>query len=166
MIRLLALSPSGEAFFTRDQHGVIREHWRLGGLDPLQVSEREVDRAVVDHGFERAGVDLETWAEVEDEFDRRIRRADEPLVPTPATARALPPVLDRWLAWPADRPNVVPLVLRLLQEDSVRQSGDLARTLLERARRAESNGQPRPSGAQPRYQIVANYLEDPLGRAA
>lgn len=150
MIRLLAVSPSGEAFFTRDQHGVIREHWRLGGLDPLQVSEHEVGRAVVDHGFERAGVDLKTWAEVEDEFDRRIRRADEPLVPTAATARALLPVLDRWLAWPADRPNVVPLVLRLLEEVAIRQDAELSRRLVELARRAGPSDRLTASGGSGR----------------
>ena len=46
MIALLAMSPSGEMFFTRDSFGIVREHRRLGRRDPLEVSEAVVDRVV------------------------------------------------------------------------------------------------------------------------
>lgn len=121
------------------------------------------------HAFERVEVDLETWAEVEGEFDRRIHRADEPLAAAPATAHALLPALDRWLTSAADLPKVVPLVLRLLREDSVSRAAELAPMLVELALRVARSSQAGDVGqrlTQPRAALAVQSPPTPHGYCA
>lgn len=136
MIRLLAMSPSGESFFTRGQYGTFWQHWRLGRPSACQVAEFDVDVAVHDYGFERVDLDFETWEEARDEFLRRVRRAPEPVVVTCATARALVPVLEAWATSPDDCHRVPLLVNRLLEVDEVRDDPWLVRTLRDLLKRA------------------------------
>lgn len=169
MIKLLAVAPSGEVFFTRDQHGQVWEHRRLGLLDPIQVGEQVVDRVVLDHGYERVDEDAETWGDVEDLVERRIRRIEKHDLPVNrVVAQSMLPVIDNWLASSADRHLVVPLVTRLLEEDTVAGDATLRRQLLERVQRASAPAdQPlaRTLAAagtqrtQDRYDVVRRWFE-------
>lgn len=139
MIRLLAMSPSGESFFTRDHDGTFWQQWRLGLDFCRQATESEVNAAVLEHGFERVDLDFETWEEARDVFLRRVRRAPGPVVVTCATARALVPVLEKWGASPDDCHRVPLLVDRLLEVEEVRDDPWLVRTFRDLLIRASQH---------------------------
>lgn len=142
MIRLLAMSPSGESFYVRRDNGTFWQHWRLGPGIPRQVTKFEVGVAVATHDFERVDLDFETWEEARDEFLRRVRRSPEPVVVTCATARALMPVLEEWAASPDDCHRVALLGKRLFEVDEVRDDPLLVpalRDVMARAAGVESS---------------------------
>lgn len=145
MIRVLAMSPSGEAYFTRDHRGQVWEHHRMGGLDPVRAGDQVVDRVVLDHGYERVDENAATFAEAEDLVERRTARASQADLPVNRTvARSMIPVLDGWLLSPADRCLVIPLVTRLLAADEVALDAELRRELLQRVERASGADPPAP----------------------
>jgi hypothetical protein len=126
------MAPAGEVVFTRDHKGRIWEHRRLGGFRPTTVSEATVDRAVIDHGYDRIDEDVETWADVTRFVEERTRKGDGVDLPVnPTVARALLPRLNEWLSSPADRERVVSVVARLLREPSVADDPELRRALTE-----------------------------------
>ena len=64
-IRLLAMSPSGEVFFTSDRFGIVRQHRRLGSRVPVEVNGATVDWVIDRYGYERKDQELANWADVE-----------------------------------------------------------------------------------------------------
>ena len=77
-VTLVAMPPSGEVFIARDNDGV---QWLIpppGAGQPKQIGDEVVERAVVDHGFERVEVSFASWDLLDAE---RQRRAGEGLIP-------------------------------------------------------------------------------------
>lgn len=143
MIRVLAMSPSGETFFTRDANGVVWQHRRLSGLSALKVGETAVSWAITEHGYDRIDEDVENWPAVEALVEGRIRRIETNLVVNPEIARRMLPVLDRWNLSPTDRPLVSRLVSRLLADDAVAGDSELRGALLDRL--GTTGGSPEPA---------------------
>jgi hypothetical protein len=70
-VTLVAMPPSGEVFLARDGDGVL---WLIpapGAGEPERVDGEIVERAVVDHGFERVEESFATWALLDEERQRR-----------------------------------------------------------------------------------------------
>lgn len=147
MITLLAVSPSGEVFFTRDADDRVWEHDRLRGTDPVLVGSMAVERAVVDHGYVRVDQEVTGWSDVEPVVEQHIRRIEMPDAPVnPVLARSLLPVLRAWV----DEQNVSvgPVVRRLLEDDGVAADHELRRALLDVLDAAE-RGMPRATAGAP-----------------
>ena len=110
-IRLLAMAPSGEVFFTKDRFGVVRQHRRLGGREPLEVSDATVDWVVDRYGYDPTAREFASWAEVEEYVERAVPKTTalaEDLPVNVVIARSAVRVVERWLASPADVRLVVP----------------------------------------------------------
>ena len=145
MIRLLAMSPSGEVYFSQDALGRVWRHDCLGGLDPLEVSIRTVDRVVTEHGYDRVEVDFADWSAIEREVAERTRKVVMPnLAVNRTVARAMLPVLDKWLSSEHDRALVVPLASKLLTDDAVAADSELRVALLDRIEQAAKSNERTP----------------------
>ena len=69
-VTLVAMPPSGEVFVARDHDGVL---WLIpppGAGEPQRVNEEIVERAVVDHGFDRVDQRFASWALLDAERQR------------------------------------------------------------------------------------------------
>jgi len=163
MIHLLALAPSGEDYFTRDSLGRIWHHDRLTGLDPVEVGPSSVERALSDHGYLRVEREVEGWREVERlVLDLLPRIPDLNLKVNVTVARAMLPVLDKWLVSPSERHLVAQLVNRLLVTRDVATDDDLRQALLSRSQAALGAAELNPrvrrgTAAQSRHEKVLEY---------
>ena len=127
------MAPSGEAFFTKDRFGVVRQHRRLGAHEPVEVNQGTVDWVVHQYGYERVDREVANWAEVEAFVDGATTKTTilaEDLPVNVVIARSAVRVLARWLTSPADVQLVVPTVNRLLSEVTVRADEELTKALL------------------------------------
>lgn len=70
-VTLVAMPPSGEVFIVRDHDGA---QWLVqppGAGDPELVTDKVVERAVIDHGFDRIEESFETWKHLDADRQRR-----------------------------------------------------------------------------------------------
>ncbi len=139
MIELLAMSPSGEVYFTRDRNGFIWRHRRLGLHETIQVSMSTVDWTITHHGYDRCDDTFATLVEAENYVVSKIptsivNPADLPVNIT--IARSAVRVMERWLESPTDVALVIPTVNRLLANDTVCADTELKRALLSLSDRA------------------------------
>lgn len=70
-VTLVAMPPSGEVFLARDGDGAL---WLIpppGAGEPERVGDETVERAVVEHGFERVEQSFASWALLDEERQRR-----------------------------------------------------------------------------------------------
>ncbi len=133
MITLLAMSPSGEVYFTRDSHDVIWRHRRLGHRTSVQVSEYTVDWSVSHHGYNRYDETFPTLVGAEAFVISRIPTTAvlaEDLAVNLTIAKSAARVMKRWLHSPTDIQLIVPTVNRLLRNDAVCADADLKASLL------------------------------------
>ena len=138
-IQILAMAPSGEAFFSKDRFGVVRQHRRLGAHEPVEVNQGTVDWVVHQYGYERVDHEVADWAEAEafvDDATTRTTILAEDLPVNVVIARSAVRVLARWLTSPADVHLVVPTVNRLLGETTVRANEELTKALLSLSNQA------------------------------
>lgn len=133
MIELLAMSPSGEVYFTRDRHGVIWRHRRLGRHASIQVSEATVDWTVSHHGYDRCDRTFSNLVDAEAHVVSRLPTTTvmaEDLPVNVPIARSAVRVMERWLDSATDAPLIVPTANRLLKEDAVSADTVLRKALL------------------------------------
>ncbi len=139
MIELLAKSPSGEVYFTRDGYGIVRRHRPLGSHAPIEVSETTVDWTIADHGYDRCDQTFATYFEaeqfVEDAVPKTMVLAKD-LPVNPLIARSAVRVMEGWLDSPTDVRLVVATVNRLLADEAVAADAELKRALLSLSTRA------------------------------
>jgi hypothetical protein len=139
VISVLAMSPSGEVFFTRDGRGVVRQHRRLGHHDPLEVSEATVAAVVDQYAYDRVDTECKDWADVEAFVEGAITRTPSKVEDLPVNmviARSAAEIMETWLQSPADLPLIVPAVNRLLANNAVAADSDLKAALLSLSTRA------------------------------
>lgn len=77
-VTLVAMPPSGEVFIARDDDGVL---WLIpppGAGEAERVEQEVVERAVVDHGFDRIEQGFATWELLDAERQRRAGIGLEP----------------------------------------------------------------------------------------
>ena len=144
-IRLLAMSPSGEVFFTSDRFGIIRQHRRLGSREPVEVNGATVDWVIDRYGYQRKDRDLANWADVEAYVELEVPKTTmlaEDLPVNAVIARSAVRVMEKWLTSPADVRLVVPTVNRLLADDVVSADHELKQSLLSLSTRAAQSFQP------------------------
>jgi len=70
-VTLVAMPPSGEVYIVRDHDGA---QWLIqppGAGSPEPVTDEVVERAVIDHGFDRIEQSFDTWAQLDAERQRR-----------------------------------------------------------------------------------------------
>lgn len=144
-IRLLAMSPSGEVFFTSDRFGIVRQHRRLGSRVPVEVNGATVDWVIDRYGYERKDQELANWADVEAYVELEVPKTTvltEDLPVNAVIARSAVRVMEKWLTSPADVRLVVPTVNRLLADDAVSADHELKQSLLSLSTRAAQSLQP------------------------
>lgn len=71
LVTLVAMPDSGEVFIVRDDNGAVWLIQPPGAGDPELITNGVVERAVVDHGFERIEESFTSWAQLDAERQRR-----------------------------------------------------------------------------------------------
>lgn len=164
MIELVAVSPGGEYFVTRDSNGVVRRHDRFAEGEPLVVGERSLLAALAAQGISALDEFYESWIELEDRVDELLPK-EQFNAPTMQVSVELahhaPRILRTWLVDPA-REQLVPLVVaRLLREQSVSEDSDLVRELAALLAPRLSQAVNRRSDRkreQSRFELVTDYF--------
>lgn len=133
-ITLLAMAPSGETFFARDQFDRVWLYQPLGAGEPKVVAERDVERAVTAHAFERFEREFPTWQALDD-FRHEHALNLAPLVVSDDDeldlddVERLSDVARRWIS-EGKGVQARKLVLRLLRLPAVRVDNTMHERLL------------------------------------
>lgn len=100
MITLVAMSPSGEVFFTRDAHSIVWRHRPLGSHEPVEVNQHTVDWVVHRYDYTEVNQEFDSWAAASACVDAVVPRTmvlpeDLPVGPTIAASAVR--VMENWL---------------------------------------------------------------------
>ena len=141
-VRLLAMAPSGEVYFTKDQYGAVWRHRPLGGHQPVEVNEPTVDWVVHRYDYTRVDEDFANFADAEAHVRNSVPAKvvspdDLPVGPTVARADR---IMRGWLDSPSDRRLIVATVNRLLADERVRADAQLTNDLLALSTEAARRG--------------------------
>jgi hypothetical protein len=131
MVRLIAMSSSGDVFIT-ERDGVFRLHHTMSDTDPEVIEEAEAKAAPLRGGLRVVDEELEDWEALD------IRRRElaisisvAPAIPADINARAMLPGLRRSAMDPNEAGRAHRLASRFAREDPVLADPELCKALID-----------------------------------
>lgn len=161
MIRLLAMSPSGEALVVRNLSGKINVYRPadFGGM--LALDEGAVEEAIAANDLLRIDREFANWQELDDFRQEEVRRLVPPLELDieGLTADDVRPLVDIAEQWGIDNdPRAGELARRLLEDVPAAQQDDLLRQRLREVL-AQRGRLVIPGENRPRSEIQQRAIE-------